>query len=366
MADRTLGRRALNRALLARQHLLQRTSDPALAVVEHLVGMQAQAPLAPYIGLWTRIDGFKAGELSDLVTERRVVRASLMRATIHLVSDRDCLTLRPLTAGVSERAYRTHFARLVEGADLDAVLAYARDLLEERPRTRVELREAIAQRWPSWDADALASAAGLLVGTVHVPPRGVWGSSGPPALTTIEHWLGRRLDAEPPIDELVRRYLQAMGPASVKDVQTWSGLTGLREVVDRMDVVIFRDDAGRELYDVPGAPLPDRETPAPVRFLPAYDNVLLSHADRSRIITDGRRVPLPPGLGANEGTVLVDGMWTATWRLDVSGAAAVLRVACFHPLPAGPAEEIVAEGERLLAFVVPDAVDPQVCVSVAA
>ncbi len=344
-----LSQRALNRAALERQLLLRRHRRPALDAVEHLVGMQAQAPLAPYVGLWSRLDGFEPDELASALTERRVVRTSLMRATIHLVTARDALALVPLMRPVLERGWRgSPFARRLTGVDADELLATGRALLEERPRTRAELRPLLAARWPDRDGDSLAYTVSYLTPLVQVPPRGVWGAHGPAAWTTTESWLGRPLDPAPAPDATVLRYLAAFGPATVNDMQTWSGLTRLREVADRLRPRLrtFRDEAGRELFDLSDAARPDPDTPAPPRFLPEYDNLLLSYADRSRVIPDNHSVPLPPGNGGTAGTVLIDGLFRATWQRGPTG----LTVEPFSPLSARERDDVAAEGARLAAF----------------
>ncbi len=338
--------RALNRALLARQHLLERTAQPVAAVLGHLVGMQAQAPLAPYVGSWTRISGFRPEDLAALITGREAVRGSLMRGTVHLVLAEDALILRPLVQRIVASGYTGHFGRRIGGADLGAVAAAGRAWLEERPRTRRQLRDLLAERWPDHDAEALSYAVGYFVPTAQLPPRGVWGSTGPATLTTLDGWLGRPLAERPPIEDVVRRYLRAFGPASVADVQAWSGLTKLREVVEPMSLRTVRAESGELLYDVEDSLLPDPDTPAPARFLPEYDNVLLAHADRARVLPPGRRVPLPPGNGASRGTLLVDGFYRADWR--VHGTS--LEVMPHDRLTAGERAEIEAEAERLLEF----------------
>ena len=307
-----LGPRALNRALLARQSLLERRSMTAIAAIEHLVGLQAQAPLAPYVALWSRLVDFDPADLSKAIIERRAVRTSFMRATIHLVSARDALCLWPIVQPVLERGFRSSvFGRNARGVDLAEVLAAGRALLEERPRTSPQLRSLLVARWPDIPPDSLTFAVGYLVPLVHVPPRGGWGTTGPIARTTTEGWLGRPLERDPAPDAMVLRYLGAFGPASVMDVQAWSGLTRLREVVERLrpGLRTFRDARGRELFDLPDAPRPDPETPAPPRFLPEYDNILLGHADRTRIIPSGRGDP------AGAGKRRDDGLDPARWHL---------------------------------------------------
>ena len=354
-----LGPRALNRALLERQGLLQRSDGPAIDMIERLVGMQAQVPANPYLALWSRLSDFRPDELSDLIAERRAVRAQLMRGTIHLVSARDALAIHPLTKPLLARVFGSQFRKSLAGADVEEIAAAGRELLAERPRTRAELATRLAPRWPAVDPSILAQAVTFHTALVQVPPRGLWGRSGQARWERTETWLGQDLDAGPSIDDLVLRYLAAFGPATVGDVRTWSGLTGLREVVERLRPRLrtFRDASGRELLDLPDAPLPDPDRPAPPRFLPEYDNILLSHADRSRILGGvGPDAPYP--LSGASGWLLVDGFFRAFWAIREEAGAATLAIGGFSPLPGdgpGAADEIVAEGTRLLAFLAPDA-----------
>jgi Winged helix DNA-binding domain len=359
-----LGQRALNRALLERQLLLRRANMAPLQAIAHLAGMQAQAPNAPYVGLWTRLAGFRPAELAELLTERAVVRTHLMRNTVHLVTAGDCLAAKGLyRAGVARNFASSPFARNVADVDLRALVDAGRALLAERPRTRAELGWLLAGRWPGRDPASLAYAVTYHVPTVQVPPRGIWGTAGPAAFTTTEAWLGGGRETLPcnGPDGLVLRYLAAFGPATVQDAATWSGLTGLREVAERLRPRLraFRDADGRELLDLPDAPRPDPDTQAPPRFLPEYDNLLLSHADRARVIPVRRGVPLPPGPGGTCGTVLVDGFWQATWRItrgQEGGAdAALLWVEPFTPLSPRQAAAVAEEGARLLGFAAADA-----------
>jgi hypothetical protein len=357
VSGRVLTDRELGRATLARQLLLERAALPAAEALERLVGLQAQAPLAPYVALWSRLAGFRAAELSALIETRAAVRGSFMRSTVHLLTARDALGVRPVVQSVLERGLLAHFGRAVAGLDLAAVAARAAALTAEQPLSRARLGEALAEHWPDADPTTLGYAASYLVPLVQVPPRGLWGRTGPATLTTLESWLAAPLGSDPAPDGLVRRYLAAFGPASVRDIALWSGLAGVREVVDRLrpQLRTFRSASGTELLDVPSGVRPGADVPAPPRFLPEYDNVLLSHADRSRVIPDGRRVPLPPGNGGTVGTLLVDGVWSATWRTEPTGDAAALVVEPFVRLRPRQADQVTAEGLRLLAFTCADA-----------
>ena len=356
MANDVLSPRALNRATLARQLLLRRANMSALEAVEHLVGMQAQAPDAPYVGLWTRLEYFAPDELVTLMHARGVVRTSLMRATVHLVSDRDATGLRPLVQRVLERSFASQqFARNLAGVEMAELVAAGQELLDAQPRTRLELGQLLAVRWPDRDPASLAYAISYLVPAVQVPPRGIWGQRGPATLATTQSWIVNTFQPPATLDDLVLRYLAAYGPATTLDAQRWSGLSRLSEIVDRLRPRLrtFRDEQGREVFDLPDAPRPDPETPAPPRFLPEYDNVLLSHADRERFIPDRRRVPLPPGNGARYGTLLVDGELRGTWRIAGQHDAATLHIRLDESISGR--DEIEREGEELLAHVAAEA-----------
>jgi Winged helix DNA-binding domain len=331
--------------------LLRRVERPAAEVIEHLVGLQAQEPRDPYVTLWSRIEGFRPEELEGLIEGRRAVRMTLMRGTIHLVTDRDCHALRPAVQSVCERMFwsASPFGKRLRGADVDVdeVVAAGRAHLEEAPLTRSQLKALLAERWPDADADSLAYAVAYLVPLVQIPPRGLWSRSGRATLTTADSWLGRRVKHSAKPDDAVRRYLAAFGPASVKDIATWSGLTGVREIVERLrGLRTFRDENGVELFDVPDAPLADPDTPAPVRFLAEYDNVFLSHADRSRIVDRANR----PQFGSWEGRfirmVLVGGFIRAVW-LPEDGDVVVRPV---RRLSKKDVAAVEAEGRRLARF----------------
>lgn len=339
-----LGVRALNRATLDRQLLLRRTALTAEQAVEHLVGLQAQNVKPPYYALAARLDGFDPEELSASMADRRVVRIVTLRSTIHTHTADDCLTLRPLVQPARDREL-TVFRKGLEGVDLDRLARLARDLVEAEPRTMKQLREALSVEWPDADPQSLAVAARCTLPLVQVTPRGLWGRSGQVALTTAEHWLGRPAEPAPAPDATVLRYLAAFGPASVKDMQTWAGLTRLRDAFERLRprLVTFRDDKGVELFDLPDAPRPDPDTPAPPRFLPEFDNLLLSHADRTRVVPPEHWGRTWQGNQAHS-ALLVDGFLAGVWRLESDA----LVVEPFARLTKEQRGEVTEEGQRML------------------
>jgi hypothetical protein len=363
VTERVLSQRALNRALLARQHLLRRRKASAADEIEHLVGMQAQVPNSPYVGLWTRLEGFQPDDLADLINTRRAVRLGLMRNTIHLVTARDSLAQRPLFQSLFDRAWQTtHFARNLVGIDIRAVIAKGNALMAEKPRTFSELGSLLQQHWPDRDATSLAYAIRYLVPIVQVPPRGIWGKSAQATWTSTELWLGRRHISKASTEKLVLRYLAAFGPATVADVSAWSGLTGLRDVVERLRPKLrtFRDERGRELFDIPDGPLPDPETPAPPRFLPEFDNLLIGHHDRTRVIDHAYRYVIFVG------TLLNDGFVQGTWIIKRQRDAATLTIEPLRRLTATDRKAVEEEGERLLDFAASEATKREVRITAVA
>jgi Winged helix DNA-binding domain len=350
-----LTRRALNRALLERQMLLRRVSVPIAEAVERLVGLQAQEPMPPYYGLWSRLEGFDPHELGRMLTDREVVRLTLMRGTIHLVTVRDALLLRPLVQRVIERGHNGAFGRRMGGADPAELRAAVRELLAGGPLTPRELGRHLVERGIGDDVEAITNATRAYVPLVQVPPRAVWGAGGRVRYTTIEAWTGRELEADPSIDAVVLRYLAGFGPASVMDAQNWCGLTRLKEVFERLrpQLVTFRDEDGRELFDLPGAPRPDPGVPAPVRLLGEYDNVLLGHADRRRIIPEDFpwNAMLAPGRFVYN--LLVDGMLRATWWIERDGRRrATLAIRPFGEIDR---DAVAEEARQMIDFAAPEA-----------
>jgi DNA glycosylase AlkZ-like len=354
-----LGPRAVNRATLARQHLLERTSRSVPEVVADLVGLQAQAPFPPYYGLWSRIDGFEAAHLSELLLDRTLVRIVVMRGTIHLVTADDCLLLRPWVQPVFDRWLTADKERAagLDGFDLSEVAEIGRKLLSARPMTAKELGPALQKAFPDAPAASLEFAIRNRVPVVQIPPRAIWGKAGQPTWALVEDWLGRPLQDAPSAEEIVLRYLAAYGPATVADIQAWCGLTRLGEVVDRLlpRLLEFRSAEGAILYDVPEAPRPDPETPAPARFLAEFDNVLLSYADRTRIIDEAARKRVFTVNGLIRGTVTVDGWVRGMWKIESKRGTATLVVQQFGKIPKRDLAALTAEGSRLLEFAEPDA-----------
>jgi winged helix DNA-binding protein len=328
-------------------------------MIEHLAGMQAQLPRDPYIGLWSRLDGFEAEELAELLRARQATRAPFMRSTIHLTSAADAAILFSLLEAFQYQRTMTGtpFGKRLRDLDHDALRRAAQEIVEEAPRSTAELGPLLVERFPGHDAEAMAIAVTRFVPMVQVTPRGIWNQSGQTRWTTAESWLDRPMAETPSRQDLVLRYLAAFGPASVMDMQNWSGLTKLKDDFEalRPQLVIFRNEQGKELFDLPDAPRPTAEAPAPVRFLPVYDNLVLGHADRSRFFAEDTSIPENAGLGRDVGTLLVDGFVRGIWKQETARRNATLRIQLLDGCPADAQAEVAAEGELLLAFLADNA-----------
>ena len=357
MAVEQLSNRQLNRATLARQMLLERVAMTPYDAVRDLVGLQAQTPQSWYLSLWSRLADFDPVATGRLIEERRLVRIPLMRSTIHLVTGDDALVLRSFTQPSIDRSLRGVWARRLEGIDLRAITAEVRTFVGEAPHTPTDLLEHLDARWPGVDRVTMANAVRALVPLVQVPPRGVWRRSGAVKLATLEGWIGREVPANADPEPIVVRYLAAFGPASVMDAQAWSGVTRLGAVFERLrpTLVTFSDDDGRELFDLPDAPRPDPDTPAPVRFLADFDNVLLSHADRSRFIGEVEKKLFTYVAGPYPGVVMLDGLAVGQWHLRRDACAVTAVVRLVRSLSAGEEEAVRSEADAMLRFSVPDA-----------
>lgn len=335
---RTLSLRQLNRATLARQHLLERAALPLPKMVELLAGLNAQDRRQPYVSLWSRLQGFRKADLEQALRDRRLVKATLLRSTLHIVTARDFLLMRPALQPVLERALRSFFKEEARRLPLDALVEEARRLTAEAPVTFGEM--------------------------VQLPPAGDWGFTGDPSYFSGEAWLGRPMgDPADGRRRLVLRYLRAFGPATEADVTAWAGMS-LKEALDRLRprLVEYRGPAGEKLWDLPGMPLPPEDCPAPVRFLPPWDNLLLSHRDRRRVLPEAYRPRVIWSGGRVQPTVLVDGWVAGLWRWEREGGRARLVVESFERLPSWVLDEVEAEGRALLAFLQEDAEHAEVVV----
>jgi len=359
--------RDLNRATLARQFLLDPVTMPPTELVAHLVGMQGQAPLAPYFGLWSRLATFDPATIGDALHDRTLVRIVTLRGTVHLHTREDAHTIRALTQPMLERMVRgTKESRdLLTRVPLDDLLAHGRTLLGDAAASLTALRPALMERWPGEDPLLLSRAINYALPLVQIPPRGVWGQSGQPVLALIDRWTGEPLVTEPDLATIIRRYLAAFGPATVQDAQTWSGLTRLRDTFERLrpELVTFRDEAGRELFDLPEAPRPDASVDAPVRILAPFDNILLSHADRARIISEPFRKRLQTRNGIVPHTILIDGMVAGSAALTTSAKQATLTITPFTEIGMRDRDALEDEAYRLLTFAAPEATTREIAIT---
>ncbi|RKG89137.1 winged helix DNA-binding domain-containing protein [Corallococcus terminator] len=358
MATEVLSSQALNRATLARQLLLTREKMPVLRAVEHLVGLQAQLARPPYLALWSRLQGFQRDSLTNLAHKRDVVRGTMMRGTLHLMSAKDYLRYRGMYRPMLTAAMNSILKERAASLDLPALLATARPFLDEKPRTFEEVRAHLMKHHVDGDERAMGFATRMLLPLIQVPEDGLdWGWPGNSGFTLAESWLGMPLDTDEDASPLVLRYLAAFGPATVADMQTWSGLKPLKHAFEKVrgKLVEFRDEKKRVLFDLPKAPRPPEDTPAPVRFLPDYDNLILSHADRTRVVTDEHRKAMYTGNLRVQPVFLVDGRVAGMWSTERKKGSATLVCKPFVPLKKPARDALTQEGEDVLRFTEPEA-----------
>lgn len=344
---------ALNRALLARQLLLERADQPPLKAVAQVLGLQAQVQNPPYIGLWTRLKDFERDDLTRAMEERKIVRAVLMRSTLHLMTATDFCQFATVMRPAQIRAFKAFHGKYSDGLDVAGLVKAVTAEFGKGPRTFPEAQPALAQVEPERPAETLRYASRTYVPLVQVPPTGVWGKGGSTIYALAESYLEREINSDNDVRPLFLRYLAAFGPASVKDFQAWSGLTGQQKAIDgvRDDLITFNNEQGVELFDLPDAPLPDADQAAPVRFLPEYDNAILGHADRSRIVADEYRKRVYLTAGRVRSVFLVDGFTAGAWKVEKGKGKATLVIEPFAPLGAQDKKEVLAEGEQLLRWI---------------
>jgi len=349
-----MSQRALNRATLARQMLLARRKATVTQAVEKLAGLQAQAPNPPYIGLWSRLEGFRREQLTDALETRRIVRMSTLRATLHLLAAPDAVAWRPLLEPVHQRGLAGEHARALEGIDRAAVVKAGWALLREGPLTASELGQALAARWKDRAPASLAALVRNNVPLAHLPPAGTWNSHRSARLQPLGEWLGApAADMAPATqDGLLLRYLAAFGPATLADAGAWSGLTGWKAVAERLrpQLRMFTGEAGQELFDLPRAPRPGPDVPAPPRLVAEWDNLLLAHADRSRLMSEAHRARVFTANGIVRGTVLLDGFVAGTWKIERAKNAATVVLEPFARWSKADRLGVQEEAMRLLAF----------------
>lgn len=343
-AERALTERALNRALLARQSLLERSKRPIPRAIERMGGVQSQYAPSAYVGLWSRLDGLERADLTRALERRTVIQGTLMRATIHIVSAADYWPLTEAIRDTRRDWWLRALRRRDAAREIARVAARVRTLLADGPRPREELVDELDIDSTTWNG------VGLWLDLVRVPPSGTWDRRSANLYALAEDWVGpRTADPETGLELIVRRYLGAFGPASVKDIANWAGVPPktLEPALARVRVRRFRDERGGELLDLPRASLPDPETPAPVRFLPTWDATLLVHARRSQILPErfrsrvfGTRTP------QSVPTFLVDGQVAGTWRFSGGHVG----YDAFERLDRRTERDLAVEAERLDAF----------------
>jgi hypothetical protein len=355
---RVLSLRALGRATLARQLLLERHEFPVLKALERLVGLQAQLPRPPFIGLWSRLAEFRREELASALLARKIVRASLLRGTLHLFSASDYLTFRELLGPMLYAGALAVLKDRAKGLDPRRLADEACALLSDEPKTFGEIRDFLLRQFPKADQRAMGHLVRMTLPLVQVPNSEAWAFPSIPDFALAEVWLKKPIRPNPKASgELVRRYLAAFGPASVTDFQTWSGLKAQKDAFAALasELVVFHDERGKELFDLPKAPRPDEGTEAPARLLPEFDNLVLSHADRRRFVADAHRKQVYlPGLRVAP-TLLIDGVIAGTWKATRKGKTASLELTPFSALDKKTRATLSSEAEALIRFIEPDA-----------
>jgi hypothetical protein len=347
VTERVLSSRELNRALLARQLLLERSTLPIPRALERVGGLQTQHAPSAYIGLWSRLRDFRRQSLTTALDRRRVVQATMMRVTIHMASPRDYW----LFAAGTRRARRDWWLRAssrpLEGTEMEAVAARIREHLAGGPRRATEVKRLLrADGFP----DAAWSGGRLWVDLVRVPPSGTWEQRRADLYGLADDWVpGPKPTEEEGLRHLIRRYLGGFGPASVSDISSWAGVpvTRLAPMVEQLSLRRFRDESGRPLLDLPRAPLPEGDAPAPVRFLPTWDATLLVHARRTQILAEAHRpIVFNSKSPQSVSTFLAGGRVAGTWRYE----GGRVRIEPFDPLPRQVRRELEEEATGLAAL----------------
>ena len=355
MSGDVLSNRALNRATLARQMLLGRNDVSIVEAVRFLGGLQAQQSNDPYIGLWSRLDSFTHEALTALIVDRTLARATTMRGTLHLHTADDLVGFRAVVQDYLMATWRSGFRKRFAGQDERAVHREGLKILKKGPTTIGTVGKALGEKFPEADPLALAMMMQVSETLIQIPPTRIWGNGSAPLLERAETWLGKLKPALSRVD-LVRRYLAAYGPASIADMQTWCRLTKLSVEFKALEdeLVRFEDEEGRVLYDLVDAPRPDADTPAPVRFLPLFDNAYLGYDNRRRMLeeSDSKRINM---FSDFKPAVLIDGVISAGWAVTRKKGVARLEVEPYHRISKAKRREVEEEGQAFVRFMVEDA-----------
>ncbi|WP_336084290.1 winged helix DNA-binding domain-containing protein [Nocardia sp. SSK8] len=350
-----LSNRVLNRTLLARQHLLERSTLSPGRMCEHLIGLQAQDVPPPFIGLWSRVTDFDPATVSTGLADRSLVRITLMRGTIHLVTPPDALRIAPHIQPELEKVPQRkgfNYGAMV-GLDFDEVRAHGEQVLGDEPMSAADLRAEAARRYPDRDPGVVVQTWLYQLPVLQTPPRGRWRDNSRPVWSRVQPWLGAPLDPDYPVAELILRYLRAFGPATTMDMQTWSRLPAMKKAVAELGdrVRTYTDERGRTLYDAADLELADPDQPAPVRLLGWYDNALLSHQGRARVVPEPAS---PPPTSTMVSPVLVDGFVAGLYKVFAKSGVARLRISPTRPWTKTEAAQVDAEANALLAFLEPE------------
>jgi hypothetical protein len=359
----TLSTRALNRALLARQMLLAREKTTATDAIARLVGLQAQVPRPPFVGLWTRVADFKRSELAKALHGRDVVRVTSMRGTLHMMTTADYIAMRGALQPMLSKGMQSILRDRGTALDIEALDAEARKFFAKKGATFDALRVHLKATYPKGDERAMAYVIRTHVPLVQVPTDATWAFPAAADFVLADRWLSKKVSTKATsMEALVLRYLAAFGPATPADAQAWSGMGGLRETFEtlRPSLVTFRDARKRELFDLPEAPRPDEDTAAPVRFIPDFDNIVLSHDDRIRIMADEHRPRVTLKNLQVRATFLIDGIVAGTWKSERKRKAAVLVIEPFGTLAKKMRAALEEEGESLLGFLEEDATECEI------
>jgi len=335
--------------------LLGREKITVTRAIERLFGMQAQLARPPYVGLFSRIEGFGAEDLRTAVQDRTVVRATLMRGTLHVMTAKDYALFRPVLQVALDHGLKSVLRERMKTIDVASIAASARAFFET-PHTFDELRNSLGKKA---DPRAHAFAARLCVPLVQVADDSPWGYPTVARFIAADAWFenAKKKTAAVDLRELVRRYLAAFGPASVTDAQAWSGIPALGPTFDalRDELTLVHHEGKRELWDLPGSPRPDDDTPAPPIFLPEFDNLVLAYADRTRFVAKAHRKAIYlPGLRVAP-TFLVDGAVAGVWKVTCVKSKATLQIDAFDSLSVKVRRALADEGSLLARFIEPDA-----------